>query len=171
MSVFENAFAFMIQNEDATQAYKIVPDAPLGAFAISGINSFAFPNQYSLIAAIPQSQRGPAVKQFYQTTFWNHWLEAIVSDDVVMRVFDASVNMGTGTGNKLLQTAINSVKGGCIEVDGELGTNTVNAANLCDSALLVLAFKNARCQHYQDIVAKNPSDQQYLNEWLLRAKK
>lgn len=171
MALFINSFNFMIQNEDATQAHAIVSDSPPGAFAISGINSAAFPVQYAAIAALPQNERGPAVENFYQTVFWNKWLEQITSDAVAMRVFDAAVNMGPIISVKLLQEAINTLILPTIIVDGVLGTHTISATNLCEPALLVTAFQNTRCAHYEAIVAKNPADEKYLNAWIVRAKK
>ena len=43
MSIWTTAYNWMLDNEDAEREYKVVPDAPPGAFAISGINSAAFP--------------------------------------------------------------------------------------------------------------------------------
>jgi len=126
MALFQTAYNFMMLNEDATQAHAIVPDAPVGAFAISGINSAAFPTQYAAIAALPQNQRGPAVANFYQTIFWNSWFAQLISDAVSMRVFDASVNMGAGAGIIILQKAVNSI-GGSLVIDGGWGPNTLDA--------------------------------------------
>ena len=72
MASFDIAFDWMIVNEDANLQYASVPD--VGGQAISGINSNSFPEQFAAIAAIPQAQRGPAVRQFYLSEFWNAWL-------------------------------------------------------------------------------------------------
>lgn len=170
MAVFQNAFNFMIINEDATQAHAIVPDSPPGSFAISGINSASFPTQYTAIAALPQSQRGPAVENFYQATFWNKWLQSLIFNDLAMRVFDTSVNMGISPAVKILQIAINTLTTPSIIVDGQWGPNTVAMANKLGDGL-VSAFKFARVAHYEAIVATNPADQKYLKNWLARAGK
>ena len=47
MSDFSVCFEWMMDNEDARRAYAQVPDAPPGAFAISGINSAAFPIDFA----------------------------------------------------------------------------------------------------------------------------
>ena len=170
MALFQTAYSFMMLNEDATQAHVIVSDAPPGAFAISGINSAAFPTQYAAIAALPQNQRGPAVANFYQTIFWNSWFSQLISDAVSMRVFDASVNMGAGAGIIILQKAVNSI-GGSLVIDGGWGPNTLDATNACNPVDLVNAFQTVRCEHYEAIVARNPADKKYLTNWLARAKK
>ena len=102
MADFETDYEFMIANEDRTQAHAIVPDAPPGAYAISGINSAAYPAQFKAIAAIPQAERGAAVENFYQTEFFNKF-EAQLSDPVAERILDAMVNNGPVTGTKILQ--------------------------------------------------------------------
>ena len=56
MASFEVAFNWMMDNEDASRAYKTVPDT--GGMAISGINSAAYPSDFARINAIQQGLRG-----------------------------------------------------------------------------------------------------------------
>ncbi len=173
MADFHTDFEFMENNEDRAQAHALVPDAPPGAHAISGINSAAYPAEFAAIAAIPQNQRGPAVEQFYQVHFWNKF-EGQLSDDLAERVLDEAVNAGPGTAVRILQQAINSV-GGKLAVDGAWGPSTISAALLCDQTALLNSFRQARLAHYQAIVARDPSKAQYLGTatkpgpWWLRA--
>lgn len=171
MSDFPACYSWMMVNEDAPRAYKTVPDAPPGASAISGINSVAFPSEFAAINAIPQAQRGEHVENFYETCFWNQWIDQIVSDDVAKRVFDAMVNMGPSTACRLLQSAANTLGVPAIAVDGNWGPLTVGTANACDPAALTAAFISARVAHYEAIAAANPNDQQYLAAWIARASK
>jgi len=162
----------MLNNEDAAHSYAVVPDAPPGAHAISGINSSSFPSQFEAIQAIPQAQRGPSVQNFYLTQFWSKWFQQLTSDEVAKRVFDASVNMGPGTAVYLLQQAINdSSPATVLNEDGLWGTKTVGAANACDPTSLVTAFKSARAFHYECIVKANPVDEKFLAGWLARSEK
>jgi len=151
-----------MDNEDRGRQYKMVPDAPPGAFAISGINSVAYPSQFAAINTIPQPQRGSAVQSFYQTEFWNTWFTQLLSDDLAKRVFDSAVNMGPGTAVKLLQQAINEIVTTPIVVDGGWGPNTVASANSCVPIALIGRLQQARLAHYQAIVDRNPADAQYL---------
>jgi lysozyme family protein len=171
MASFEIAYEWLMDNEDPERKYALVPDAPPGAHAISGINSAAYPSQFAAIAALPQAEREPKVKDFYQTIFWSHWYDQLTYDDVAKRAFDAAVNMGAGTAVKLLQTAIEAVTGITIGVDGDWGPMTLQAANNCNSDMLSAAFRRARVAHYREIVLKNPADAKYLDNWLIRAGK
>ena len=175
MSSFETAYNWLMDNEDARRAYATEPDYPPGAHAISGINSAAYPEEFSAINALPQSQRGPAVEQFYQKNFWNKWYEQLDTDDVANRVFDSAVNQGPGTAVKLLQTAINVVNeewgGAEVAVDGGLGPQTVQVANACNPATLVNAFQRMRVAKYQASADANPALRPYLAGWIARALK
>lgn len=166
---FINAYNFMMDNEDMGRQYKTAPDAPPGAYAISGINSVAYPTQFETINAIPQSQRGSAVEKFYETYFWNKWFNELTNVPLSMRVFDSAVNMGPGTAVILLQKAVNSIAPDSLIVDGHWGPNTVATVNKFVN--LLAAFQSTRAQYYRDIVAKNPSDEKYLSQWLSRAEK
>ncbi len=170
MSDFGICFEWMMDNEDARRAYAQVPDAPPGAFAISGINSHAFPTDFAAIAAISQAQRGPSIKRFYALHFWNTWFQQLLSDDVAKRVFDEAVNAGAGAAVRVLQTAINAL-GGALTVDGGWGTLTLTAANGLNPETLYRAFITAREDHYRAIVQNNPADAKYLEIWLARAGK
>jgi len=176
MSCFNVCFDWMMDSEDPARAYAVVPDAPPGAFAVSGINSAAFPGEFEAIAALAQNERALAVEQFYERNFWNQWFAQIDSDEVAKRVFDMTVNGGAGTEIKLLQQAFNAVAAQTastahLTVDGQLGPATVTAVNAVNLATLVAAFQKAQEDHYRAIVSANPADAKYLAGWLARAKR
>ena len=165
MANFATALAWTIENwEDPNHEYAITPDAPPGAHVCAGVNSAAFPTAYTLSADAKQDERAPLVANFYRNAFWNQWLEQLTSDDLAKRVFDAAVNTGSVTANRILQKAA-----GCPQ-DGFPGAVTLNAVNRAGDTL-VLAFQNARADHYRAIVAAQPQDAKYLAGWLTRALK
>lgn len=171
MSQFPPALNFVLDNEDRLRHYEAVPDAPAGAHAISGINSAAYSEQYLKIAALPQSERGPAVSDFYESEFWNPLGAAgIASQDLANRVLDQAVNGGLKTGGMLLQTAANAC-GATLMIDGSIGPNTVSVVNSLDPNKLLTAFKQARVNHYNRIATRSPELAKYLNGWLARASK
>jgi Predicted Peptidoglycan domain len=175
MADFTTAFQWAMRFEDPEMACTQVPDvAPAGCappcYAISGINSGAWPEQFSSIAALPQSARTAAVEAFYKAEFWNRWFDQLASDDLAKRVFDFSVNGGSATAVKTLQQAVNTL-GGNLTADGGWGPMTLAAANSANRAALVAAFIATRVAHYQAIAAANPSEAAYLKGWLSRAQR
>lgn len=167
VSTFHEALSFLLNNEDALRQYAIVPDA--GGFAISGVNSKSFPTQYARIAALPQSQRGPVVANFYLAEFWTPMkIEGIVSQDLANRVLDEGVNAGAGTSIRLLQKAANSL-GATLTIDGSLGPLSLAAINALDPDRLLNAFRLQRQQRYAAIITGNPQDVAYLKAWDKRA--
>jgi lysozyme family protein len=166
------ALNWLLDNEDFKRAYKVVPDAPPGAFAVSGINSAAFPQDFDAISKMMISERGVAVQAFYFKNFWNGWFAQLVSDAVAKRVFDMAVNGGAGTAVKLLQRAVNSFTlSDRLVVDGGWGPRTVAAVNAISPLTLIEAFQQQRIAHYVAIVEANPADAKYLAGWLARARK
>ena len=76
--------------------------------------------------------------------------------------FDWNVNSGAWA-VKALQNAAG------VTPDGGVGPLTISAVNAIDEDLLMPALIAARIQFYKDIVAKNPSQQKFLNGWINRA--
>ena len=174
MAHWNTAYNWMMDNEDTARACAQVPDAPPGAFAISGINSAAWPEEFAAVAALPQNQREPLVQQFYENHFWNMWYAQLVSDDLCKRVFDFAVNAGSAASVRCLQQAPNALAGsGAAQIvdDSDWGPMTLDAANSADPAALVEAFQVERAAYYQAIVAAKPHLSIYLAAWIARARK
>ncbi|HEY1985981.1 MAG TPA: putative peptidoglycan-binding domain-containing protein [Terracidiphilus sp.] len=179
MADWNTAYNWMMDNEDTARACRQVPDAPPAGFtgacyAISGINSGAWPTQFATIAALPQADRGASVQQFYRDQFWNNWYAQVASDDLCKRVFDFAVNGGTNPAVRCLQQAVNSLPSNGtapIAEDGGWGPATLAAVNDADPDALVSAFNAKRVAHYQAIVADKPGDAPYLAVWTARAQK
>jgi len=177
MADWNTAYNWMMDNEDPERACAQVSDAPPAGvpgpcYAISGINSGAFPAQFDAIAALAQGDRETAVQSFYQNHFWNPFIEMLESDELCKRVFDFAVNAGPGTSTRCLQQAVNSLgPDNAIAEDGGWGPATVAATNAADPDALVAAFKAKRLAHYQAIVNANPADARYLAVWSARAQK
>jgi hypothetical protein len=163
MSDWNACFDFMMNNEDPARACAAESDeCPAGCvgpcFAIAGINSGVFPQQFAEIVALPRGERETAIEAFYQKNFWNQWFAQLVSDQVAMRVFDAAVNMGPGTAVGLLQQAVNSFhQGNPLAVDSGWGPLTLAATNACNPLTLVPAFRHARVAHLEEHDAGNPA--------------
>ncbi len=171
MADFQIAYDWMMENEDARRACVSVADPTEHnpcARAISGINSAYFPVEFSAIDAAAGERRAELVRAFYGARFWNGYLSQLASDEVAKRVFDAMVNMGAGTGVRLLQESISDPASEShihVKADGVLGPLTVRAANAATDFQLVKVFKARRAAHYKEIGGPN------LAAWLKRAAK
>jgi hypothetical protein len=87
MANWDTAYNWMMDNEDAARACAQVSDACSGGvagpcYAISGINSGAWPTEFAAIAAADQASREPLVQQFYEKHFWSKRYVQLVSDDL-----------------------------------------------------------------------------------------
>lgn len=167
MADFAPALDYVLNFEDSQRSYASNPDC--GGFAIAGINSNAWPEDYAAVAAVPQAKRGAAVASFYESKFWDALnIGAVSAQDVANRVLDMSVNAGPRTGTRLLQQAANTL--GCtLTVDGVMGPASITVVNALDPQALLTAYREARAAHYNKIVAANPANQKYLAVWLQRA--
>jgi len=169
----------MMDNEDPERQCAQLQDAcPGGAagpcYSISGINSGVWPEEYAAIAELLQAEREPHVRQFYEEHFWNSWYAQLVSDELAKRVFDFTVNGGSGPSVVCLQQALNVLAGpdgAQLVDDGDWSMMTVDAANSADPTALVAAFQERRCAYYRAIAAANPSLAIYLEAWTARAEK
>ena len=103
------------------------------------------------------------VEDFFKVTFWNPMAgDMINSQPIADKLYDACVNMGVETAIKLMQEAVGA------ESDGVMGPKTLAAINLPPESDVLEGFKNRRIIHYKSIVALNPKDEKYLEEWLSR---
>jgi lysozyme family protein len=177
MANWDIAYNWMMDDKDPRRACAQVPDDCLGGvdgpcYAISGINSGAWPAEFAAIAAADQASREPLVQKFYQNHFWNMWLAQLNSDELCKRVFDFAVNGGSSTSVHCLQQAVNSFTlSDPLVVDGEWGPKTVEATNTCNPLTLIAAFRQQRVAYHQAIVAANPAKAKYLAAWIARAQK
>lgn len=76
--------------------------------------------------------------------------------------FDGCVNHGPVRAAKFLQSAAG------VGVDGQIGDVTLQAIAEQDQATIIQNISAARAQFYNDIVARNPSQQMFLNGWMRR---
>lgn len=178
MADFPTCYPFLLGNEDFTPPqYKIVPDPvrldpakhtpeecqkALEAQAISGINSYYWPEDFAAIAALPQAERGPAVASFYERRYWNNWFTQVVSNREAAMILDSSVNQGSGVAVRLAQVAAGMPTD---QQDGKFGPVTLAAINGTPVDAWVPAFMTAREARYQEV--GGPS----LPAWLKRAAK
>lgn len=167
MSQYQPALSYTLNFEDPKREYSWVPD--VGGFAIAGINSAHWPEDYKRIAAAPQYDRANLIYDFYQKNFWNPMrIGGLLSQNLANRVFDEGVNASALVSIHLLQKSI-ILCGVHVVEDGVFGPVTMEAANGLDSERLLAAFRNQRLQFYKKIVDNNQDDLKYFAGWEKRA--
>lgn len=190
MADFDVCYDFMMDNEDEARKCASVPDPvepklnpamteqerdaeiarAKGARAISGINSYYYPEDFATINSITDLDlRRSAVKGFYRREFWNHWYDQTGSNEKAKRIYDCGVNNGPGTAVRIAQQAVNRISTPTITEDGGWGPVTIEAVNRCDDTAFVPAFQEARVDRYDAIYAKNPNVP--IGVWRARARK
>lgn len=169
MSQFSPAMDFLLNFEDAPRSYAETVDNN-GGKVIAGINSKFFPSQESAIASVAPSQRPQPVAQFYYVNFWMPLQAGGINDqDVANRLLSCGVNCGMGTAVRLLQQAVNAIHPGTVAQDGLIGPLTLEAVNATDPDALLASFRQEQANHYNELVAENPSLAPSLPVWLARA--
>jgi lysozyme family protein len=108
-------------------------------------------------------------KLLYYRDFWEPQLyRDFESVELAAKVFDLAVNLGASKAHLLLQRALRSV-GNPVNEDGILGKITLAAVNAANSRELLAALKSEAAGYYRCIVAKNSSQNKFINGWLRRA--
>jgi lysozyme family protein len=108
-------------------------------------------------------------KLIYYRDFWEPQLyRDFESVELAEKVFDLAVNVGTSKAHLLLQRALRAV-GNSVKEDGVLGKVTLAAVNSADSGELLAALRSEAAGYYRSIVAKNSSQNKFINGWLKRA--
>lgn len=114
-------------------------------------------------------------KSIYRRQWWDKYQYGTINDQTLAtKVFDFSVNMGSSRAHKLLQQAINSVTGGCLVVDGILGSSTFRVINEAlktpeQQQKVLDAYSNAVWAFYTSLAEKNPKLKTFLRGWRNRA--
>jgi len=103
------------------------------------------------------------VRSFYKVNFWDALrLDDFKSQELANKVYDSSVNQGTGAAAIMLQKVLG------VTVDGGIGPVTLAAVNKQDGAELAEKFKHARIAKYKRLVEARPDQAKYLDVWLAR---
>ena len=111
----------------------------------------------------------PLVLSFYKTNFWDAIsLDALKCQQTANQLFDMAVNMGIGTAENILQNAINDLHPNLITVDGKVGPKTISAANQLQTKALYNMICQLRRNHYERILARDPTQAKFRNAWLSR---
>jgi lysozyme family protein len=118
----------------------------------------AFPH---ILRTDPQLQN--LVDAFYKCDEWDTMLgDQIANQSIANFLVDWEVNAGEGAPVRHAQEILG------ITADGQMGPHTLAAINGADGESLFYKLQGARKQFYLDVVAKNPQDKVFLDDWLQR---
>jgi len=111
------------------------------------------------VKAITESEALKILKKLY----WDKLkADDINSGTLACFIVDSAFNMGVGTIAKAVQAIIG------VEQDGIVGSKTISAINACNAFEIYCKLYGWRLCRYQNIVASNPSKQEYFNGWVNR---
>lgn len=98
-------------------------------------------------------------KLIYELHFWQPMRGNEINDqNIADIVFDAHVNTGFW-GLRLIQREVGA------EVDGIIGSKTIEAINAANGKILFEGYKDARLQYYRNLVKKKPQLGVFLKGW------
>lgn len=119
------------------------------------------------------------VSDIYQAGYWV-WREkqllwpelvALIDPRIMCKHFDAAVNCGPHAAARMLQRATATSSGELLVVDGNLGPRTLTAIAGCDPELLLACMASEQLDHYESILARDPSQAVFAKNWRMRALK
>jgi lysozyme family protein len=87
----------------------------------------------------------------------------ITNQDIADKLLSIGVNCGVVTVAKMLQDALH------VSGDGRIGPLTLHALDVSDPEAVLGLLKNEAVQHYNNLIAANPSLEEYRAGWLARA--
>lgn len=152
MEVFNKCIPIILKHEGG---YVDDPD-DLGGETNFGICKKSYPDLDIKNLTIDQAK-----KIYYEDYWFPMRLYNITNDELVLHVFDHGINAGIRTSLKMLQRVVG------VDQDGYIGNQTLKAISNFNGDI-VQAFKNARIQYYNDIVAHRPANAKFLKGWLHR---
>lgn len=154
MSRFEDAIDFVLANEGGLSNNS----ADQGGLTNYGISQAAYPNLDIRNLTLEDA------KAIYLKDYWRY--EAIASQRIATKLFDAHVNMGPVRAVRQMQLALGAIEVGPVVADGIIGSHTVEAINAADPDKLMDEFKARLAKYYADL-----NQPEFLLGWLRRAVK
>jgi lysozyme family protein len=87
----------------------------------------------------------------------------IVHQEIANKLLSLGVNVGVKNASLMLQIAL------MVEGDGRIGPLTLHALDLADPAKVMEDLRAEATHYYEQVVARYPNQQMYLQGWLRRA--
>lgn len=109
----------------------------------------------------------PQALQIYWFNFWKPVYD-VLPERVAEKVYDTAVNAGHFKAHVLLQKALN-VLGDNIATDGMLGEVTLSKCAAHPQETVLRAYSKVQLEFYNAIVARDPSQKEFIKGWTNRA--
>lgn len=107
--------------------------------------------------------------------FMHYWkplgCEGMTQLPIVTTLFDSGVLYGIHTSAVTAQNSLKICGYSMIEVDGQMGTESVSALNVVEAHSFLIAYTNALKLRINSLIAKNPKNAVFLQGWINRADK
>ena len=97
-------------------------------------------------------------------------LDKVVDDKVALSICDWAVNSGRN-GTKNAQIAINQLTNANLDVDGIIGSKTLDALNAVDSGKFLEVYHNLQRLYYKGKVEADKTQEDFLAGWLNRVQR
>ncbi|HEU5231956.1 MAG TPA: glycosyl hydrolase 108 family protein [Terriglobales bacterium] len=168
MANFDEAFAFVLRNEDPHLSGVVTEDS--GGLTRFGIAERFHPDLGDKFYTESAEEALSVAREIYRSEYWNPIHGDEMNDQqVATKMLDMAVNMGVRQAMVLCQRALNASTTFQLDEDGVLGRRTLTAVNECDPALLLIRLRENCEGFYQHLAATRPASRQYLRGWLTRA--
>ena len=182
MAKIEEALDILYRLEFSNESNVLEKNATEDGWTFMGIYQGAFPNLdlWKVIRQKMQQYNGDMklvgsmmynnatvremVQAFYKKEFWDKArLDEVVSQQIANEIFIAGVNMGMKKAVMLAQRLV------CVPADGIMGPKTLAAINKYDDVAFDEMYDVLETDHYDMIIANNPSKRIYAKGWRNRA--
>lgn len=177
MSVFDQAFEYMIPNEVGNDVlgggYTEDPDDPGGAtkWGVTHLSLDAWHSKYpgSGLPANVFDLTKEQAKIIYRVQYWDRIKgDQIANPALAVKLFDAAVNVGPKAAVKCLQKALNMASHPAgqdfLTIDGGLGPKTLEEVNTTNPQWLMMEFIRQLEWYYRGL-----NKPKYIKGWLARA--
>lgn len=182
MAKIEEALDIMYRLEFSNEDNVLEQNATENGWTFMGVYQGAFPNLdlWKTVRQKVQQANGDMklagsmlynsvavrelVDDFYKKEFWDKArLDEVVSQQIANEIFVAGVNMGMKKAVMLAQKLVG------VPADGLAGPKTLAAINKYDDAAFDKMYDVLETDHYEMIIANNPSKRIYAKGWRNRA--
>lgn len=108
----------------------------------------------------------------YKDLYWNAnpLISKIDNQELVNKIFDECINIGSRTAIHILQSTCNIVYKKDFKQDGKLSEELVDFINKNNDSKILKEYKENLIKYYEGIVIKNNEDKKFLKGWINRAR-